>query len=272
MTVIKLKLRDFVAIVCSVVAFHLASASPTVKEFDIWGNGNELIQSDLNRNESKVLRNGRVLNFFPIPVEEECLANDRRRRGICMNTYECRIQGGTSFGFCAMGFGVCCVFTATCDQDIYNNITYFVNPHFPDPDINMTECRLKLKKIDEEISQIRLDFIHFNLGQPNRLTGNCDDDVFTMTTGRSKDLVICGLNNGQHLYFDVDDVDESITLIVNLSKKITSRFWEVIVTQIPFSQRAPAGCLQYHTGKTGLIRTLNFAENGRHLANQDYNI
>lgn len=81
MTVIKLKLREFVAIVCSVVAFHLASASPTVKEFDIWGNGNELIQSDLNRNESKVLRNGRVLNFFPIPVEEECLANDRRRRG-----------------------------------------------------------------------------------------------------------------------------------------------------------------------------------------------
>lgn len=70
----------------------------------------------------------------------------------------------------------------------------------------------------------------------------------------------------------MDDVDESITLIVNLSKKITSRFWEVIVTQIPFSQRAPAGCLQYHTGKTGLIRTLNFAENGRHLANQDYNI
>lgn len=52
---------------------------------------------------------------------------------------------------------------ATCDQDIYNNITYFVNPHFPDPDINMTECKLKLRKIDDEISQIRLEFIHFNL-------------------------------------------------------------------------------------------------------------
>jgi len=26
-----------------------------------------------------------------------------------MNTYECRIQEGKSHGFCAFGFGVCCV-------------------------------------------------------------------------------------------------------------------------------------------------------------------
>lgn len=42
--------------------------------------------------------------------------------------------------------------------------------------------------------------------------------------------------------------------------------------QIPFSERAPSGCLQYHTGKTGVLQTMNFAENGRHLANQDYMI
>jgi len=29
--------------------------------------------------------------------------------GICLNTYECRIQNGKSFGPCALGFGVCCV-------------------------------------------------------------------------------------------------------------------------------------------------------------------
>ena len=50
-----------------------------------------------------------VLNFFPEPVEEECLSADKRRRGICMNTYECRMQRGTFHGPCALGFGVCCI-------------------------------------------------------------------------------------------------------------------------------------------------------------------
>ena len=49
-----------------------------------------------------------------------------------------------------------------------------------------------------------------------------------------------------------------------------SRFWEIRVVQIPFSQRIPSGCSQYYTGKDGIIQTFNFAENGRHLANQDY--
>lgn len=50
-----------------------------------------------------------VLNFFPVPVEEECLSEDKRRQGTCMNTYECRIQRGVSHGPCALGFGVCCI-------------------------------------------------------------------------------------------------------------------------------------------------------------------
>lgn len=50
-----------------------------------------------------------VLNFFPVPVDDECLSDDGRRSGVCLNVYECRIQGGTSKGECALGFGVCCV-------------------------------------------------------------------------------------------------------------------------------------------------------------------
>ncbi|KAK0079425.1 hypothetical protein PV325_001285, partial [Microctonus aethiopoides] len=50
-----------------------------------------------------------TLNFFPVPVEEECKSEDQRRRGICMNTYECRMKNGESHGPCALGFGVCCI-------------------------------------------------------------------------------------------------------------------------------------------------------------------
>lgn len=57
-----------------------------------------------------------------------------------------------------------------------------------------------------------------------------------------------------------------------MSRKAVTRLWEIRITQVPFSQRAPAGCLQYFEGTTGIIQTMNFADNGRHLANQDYNI
>lgn len=54
------------------------------------------------------------------------------------------------------------------------------------------------------------------------------------------------------------------------NKGFISRIWEIRVSQIPFSQRAPAGCFQYFEGINGIIQTFNFATNGRHLANHNY--
>lgn len=53
---------------------------------------------------------------------------------------------------------------ATCDEEIRNNITYFVSPNFPallPKDIS--SCALKVNPISPDISQIRLDFVHFTL-------------------------------------------------------------------------------------------------------------
>lgn len=62
-----------------------------------------------------------------------------------------------------------------------------------------------------------------------------------------------------------------IDIVMNFNQRFfLPRMWEIRVTQIPFSQRAPHGCLQYFTGGEGLIQTFNFADNGRHLANQNY--
>lgn len=245
---------------------------------DIWREVDSEYNHDTNLIKNKSVygdtsRLPRVLNFFPVPVEEECNANDGRRKGVCMNTYECKMKSGRSFGSCAYGFGVCCVFTATCDNEISNNITYFVNPDFPDLTKGMSSCSLTVKKIEDDIAQIRLDFIHFNLGQPNRKNGVCEEDVFLLTTGNTaRDITLCGLNSGQHIYFDVENIQEHIKISMKLDRKAVTRLWEVRITQIPFSQRAPAGCLQYFEGLTGVVQTMNFAENGRHLANQDYNI
>lgn len=62
-----------------------------------------------------------------------------------------------------------------------------------------------------------------------------------------------------------------VELIMNFTSNVfNSRLWEIQVTQVPFSQRAPSGCLQYFTEPEGILQTFNFAENGRHLAGQNY--
>lgn len=46
-----------------------------------------------------------------------------------------------------------------------------------------------------------------------------------------------------------------IEVVMNFTNSFaTARFWEVRVTQIPFSQRAPTGCLQYFFGNDGIIQ------------------
>ena len=56
----------------------------------------------------------------------------------------------------------------------------------------------------------------------------------------------------------------------------TSRTWEIKATQIPCgaNYRQPEGCLQYHTGLTGVLQTFNFLETDpaaqMHISSQKY--
>ncbi|XP_034100617.1 uncharacterized protein LOC117565558 [Drosophila albomicans] len=255
--------------------------------------------SSQSHSSSNSIRRPKVIHLFPVPVDGECLADDGRRMGNCFNAYECRQKGGQARGECAMGFGVCCVFMAECNGTIANNLTYIVSPGFPSfMPSNFTECKLRVKIMSEDISQLRIDFDHFSLGQPNRRTGVCDGDVFHITGGARGAFQLCGQNSGQHMYYDVavrtvprqstlygslrpaaatnvtaNPQDQVIEITLNVSRRfLPMRLWEIRVLQIPFTQRAPPGCLQYHTGVEGVMQTFNFAENGRHLANQHYRI
>lgn len=55
------------------------------------------------------------------------------------------------------------VVTSSCNAVVNNNITYFVNPKFPGLLKDVGECSLTVKKMSENVGQIRLDFINFNL-------------------------------------------------------------------------------------------------------------
>ncbi|XP_037883121.1 uncharacterized protein LOC119633578 [Glossina fuscipes] len=257
--------------------------------------------TETNNVETKS-RNSKVIHLFPVPVDGECLSNDGRRSGTCFNAYECRSKGGIAKGECAMGFGVCCIFVANCNETITNNMTYLTSPNFPSfMTENFTDCSLRVRLLNDDISQLRIDFYHFTLGQPNRRSGVCDGDVFQVSGGPSGTFSLCGQNSGQHIYYDVggriaprqtlygtlspiryEDIYPNRTasnesIVVDISLKFAQRFlptrlWEIRIAQISFSQRAPPGCLQYFTGNEGVLQTFNFADNGRHLANQNYKI
>lgn len=48
-----------------------------------------------------------------------------------------------------------------------------------------------------------------------------------------------------------------IELFMNFTDRFAAtRLWEIRVAQIPFSQRAPSGCLQYFTSPSGIIQVL----------------
>lgn len=86
----------------------------------------------------------------------------------------------------------------------------------------------------------------------------------------------------QHFYFDLTvyvdtGVGQSNPIIVTVitSGPAMSRHWRIRITQIPCTSIAKAdqGCLQYHSGVYGRVRSFNFGtSSGRQLSNQEYSV
>ncbi|CAG0881781.1 unnamed protein product [Darwinula stevensoni] len=121
---------------------------------------------------------------------------------------------------------------------------------------------------------MRLDFVDFNL-QGATVDGLCANDLFTVLGGTSVAPSICGVNTGNHMYVDVGQTTNSVSLTVTTSGSSFPRSWKIKVTQLPCNTNylAGSGCLQFHTGVTGQVMTYNFnSALGQELANQDYGI
>ena len=91
------------------------------------------------------------------------------RIGTCYTENQCRDRNGIKSGSCAGGFGICCVFVFDIgpDEDINQNGTYLKAPQMID-DINNcgTQCLTLIRKSDEDVVSLRLDFVAFNLAGP----------------------------------------------------------------------------------------------------------
>ncbi|RVE49712.1 hypothetical protein evm_005582 [Chilo suppressalis] len=168
----------------------------------------------------------------------------------------------------------------SCGGSVQNNLTYFLSPGFPELWTGSRDCNITIEKTHAGITQLRIDFVHFTIGQPNRTTGECDEDVMTIGEGGNK-FVLCGQNHGQHIYYTLPsgtesrEADElpstkSTLLSIRMRGGDMPRLWLMRLAQMPLANSAPHDCLQYHTADNGTIQTFNFAVNGRHIAGQQY--
>jgi hypothetical protein len=228
-----------------------------------------------------------------------CNGTNSGLQGTCYTARECGKKGGIASGSCASGFGVCCTFEGKCGGHTNENITYFKSDS-PSVAKNMkVPCEFKVCPMSKNICQLRLDFINFEIGQPETTAeitgtfaatgslgglvakdyhlshpnkhGQCIKDSFSVTSPGRVPPVICGENSGMHMYVDADGMTCNSLSFQWLT--YNSQRWNIKVSQIECGAAwaAPKGCLQYYTDNTAEIKSFNFNKN-IHLADQYYDI
>nr|XP_012551440.2 uncharacterized protein LOC101744434 [Bombyx mori] len=192
-----------------------------------------------------------------------------------MTARECSTRGGSANGYCANGYGLCCIFMTSCGSTTSENGTYFVSSAYPSSYDGTGSCELTVIKSHPDVCQIRLDFDRFTIAGPEPINHVCNQDQFIVSGGNPVPA-ICGVNQGHHMYIDAGiGTTNPVKLTFVTSGNTFERIWKVKVTQIPCSStyKADEGCLQYYTGVSGQLRSFNYdPASGFQLSNQDYGI
>lgn len=184
---------------------------------------------------------GKLISTFQIVrfPNDPCSGTAGTRNGTCYTSAECSDKGGASAGSCADGFGVCCTFVITsCGQSSAENITYWDAPATVCAGCS---CDLNINAINDNICQLRLDFLTFIITGPSTQTisevnmqfsaplisaeplntgsawtTNCLTDTFSVSSPNfaNKPPVLCGINSGMHMYVDMDsDVTNVLSFV-----------------------------------------------------------
>jgi len=242
---------------------------------------------------------GKVMPIFQvIKFKNDLCGATQGRNGTCYTETECKDRGGTNTGACAEGFGVCCSFVLSCGGSTSDNGSYLVQA----ATTSISGCIYTVCPMDSRVGRIRYDFTTMVL--QNTLTGtitavgtgsptvaiaggagHCIKDGFSITApSYQSSPIICGTNTGAHMVLDSDGVScQTVNIYTDTST--ASRSWDIYITQHLHgsqteSAAGPPGCLQYFTGKTGVLQSFNFpgspydlsATDVMHLNNQYYTI
>ncbi|KAJ8925003.1 hypothetical protein NQ315_001168 [Exocentrus adspersus] len=240
-----------------------------------------LINTDASLQSLSTLRTGKFFPFFGVGLvrfENGPCGGNSTLEGTCYTRRQCALADGVGTARCANGIGVCCIIQRTCGEVSSLNNTYFVSPGYPNAYTNTSTCTFTIRKCGPDICQVRIDFLTFNLAQPNE-NGTCVTDAFYVTGGASNVPILCGENSGQHIYVDFNMANDIVLTISTSASTIASRAWNIKISQIGCNcpTRAPSGCLQYYTDLTGTVNSFNYGSAGsqtgtRQLVNENYGV
>uniref|UniRef100_A0A0P6DD37 CUB domain-containing protein n=1 Tax=Daphnia magna TaxID=35525 RepID=A0A0P6DD37_9CRUS len=203
--------------------------------------------------------------------------------GICAPGNICSLFGGRPSGSCILG-KVCCInVVPSCGGTASLNNTHWQSPAvLSAPSTCTLTVKLDATFVEQKkpICQLRLDFISFTTSQPT--AGTCTD-TFQISGSTNTAPIICGDNNGQHMYLDVPSSlngPTNVRLMFNFAAGTgnSPRTWNIKIAMLPCGANylAPRDCLQYFTSATGIIRSFNWRDIAgvatRQLNNQNYNI
>nr|XP_032516530.1 uncharacterized protein LOC116769517 [Danaus plexippus plexippus] len=205
---------------------------------------------------------GRFLEVFEVVQFEHLPCTSHTGlEGTCLHEIDCVNQGGTGMGSCADGFGTCCIVIFNCEARSNSRVGWFTNPGFPSPSSERLSCVFTLDKHSDNIKQIRLDFMNFELLPPSY--GNCEQDQFTVTAQNANFITptLCGINSGQHVYVEVSKVEGPLIFSM---QTITddARLYSIKITQLTAWDElaAPTGCRQFFKGDQGYLESFNYRE------------
>uniref|UniRef100_A0A182YK70 CUB domain-containing protein n=1 Tax=Anopheles stephensi TaxID=30069 RepID=A0A182YK70_ANOST len=202
----------------------------------------------------------------PAAVEGNVPDNATVWSGVCYHEQECQLLHGTPMDSCAGGFGVCCVFRFGCDGRTEQNVSYFHSPNYPGPATDAVPCGFTLI-LQRTVQQVLLEFRFFEL-QPPQL-GNCVEDQFIVSVQNDQHVypVLCGINTGQHMYLDIDRAYSHRLYLSAVFNSKQPRAFLVKITQLA-TPRAPASCLQFHEGVSGVLKSFNYDNNSVLVTNR----
>jgi len=218
-------------------------------------------------------KNGRAFPIFNIVQFDNEQCQGTTRLGTCFTASECNNFGGSASGSCASGFGVCCIFSVSAGgSTVSRNCSYIENPASLTTTFDPLEYTIK--KVDNSICDIRLDFETFQIQGPADESQNCPDTLMITTNTAQQIPTICGQNMGEHMYIDVGtEATDEVKLNFAFQNAAATRSYSIKVNQIPCnSDYSPDNrCLQWYTAKSGTIRSFNY-EGNQHLPDQNYEI
>ncbi|KZS17498.1 uncharacterized protein LOC116921571 [Daphnia magna] len=218
----------------------------------------------------------------PLATYEPCGSSNGEEDGICLAGPVCSFYGGRATGGNCRRATTCCVNEVSkCGALVTLNNTYWQAPAAVSSE---STCGLTVKMdrtlIEQRVTtcQLRLDFISFSISQPNAQSV-CNVDSLQIAGTINKVPIICGDNDGQHMYLTLPHAAASAQLVFTFGTSTAARTWRIKIAMLPCGSDylAPNECLQYFTTAIGSVMTFNWKDvatgtSTRQLANQDYYI